>query len=183
MVTLLITSVLVIGLIAIAIYFWQKPAKATQTIELPPPPVAVLFSNPEPAQIAATEERPLIESAAVQDTDERQAKRQLAEDFFEKWRQSPDRNSTAEMLHLAAIADDAETYDKAAELALSMWESGRIPDLSAAELQNLLNGEFWLLSSNTRNSGAGFVLKRTLSRAKRELERANNPTNRSTASS
>jgi hypothetical protein len=41
--------------------------------------------------------------------------------------------------------------------------------LSAAELQQLLNSEFWLLSSSTRNSGAGFVLKRTLSLAKREL--------------
>ena len=49
-------------------------------------------------------------------------------------------------------------------------------DDNRAELQNLLNSEFWLLSSNTRNSGAGFVLKRTLSRAKSELERANNST-------
>lgn len=183
MVTLLITSVLVIGLIAIAIYFWQKPATARETIELPPPPVAGLFSNPEPVQVAATEERLLTESPAVQDSDERHAKRQLAEESIEKWQQSPHRNSTAEMLHLAAISDDAETYDKAAELALNAWQSGRLRDVSAAELQNLLNSEFWLLSSNTRNSGAGFVLKRTLSRAKRELETANNPTNRSTASS
>jgi len=49
-------------------------------------------------------------------------------------------------------------------------------NIPTAELQNLLNSEFWLLSSNTRNSGAGFVLKRTLSRAKSELERANNST-------
>lgn len=179
MVTFLITSVLVLGLIAIAIYFWQKPAKTTETIELPPPPGAGLFANPEPAQIAdATEERLLTEKPAVQDTqsDEREAKRALAEEFIELWQQSPDKNSTAKMLHLAALADDAAIYDKAAELALSVWQSGRIPDLSAAELQTLLNSEFWLLSSNTRSSGAGFVLKRTLSRAQRELERANNPT-------
>ena len=176
MVTFLITSFLVLGLIAIAIYYWQKPAKTTETIELPPPSGAGLFANYEPAQIsAATEERLLAEKPETQ-VDEREAKRALAAEFIESWQQSPDRNSTAKMLHLAALADDAETYDKAAELALSVWQSGSIPDLSAAELQMLLNSEFWLLSSNTRNSGAGFVLKRTLSRAKRELERANNPT-------
>jgi hypothetical protein len=48
--------------------------------------------------------------------------------------------------------------------------------VSAAELQSLLVSEFWLLSSATRSSGAGFVLKRTLSRAKRELETVNNLT-------
>ena len=38
MVTLLITSVFVLGLLAIAIYFWQKAANTSQTIELPLPP-------------------------------------------------------------------------------------------------------------------------------------------------
>jgi hypothetical protein len=176
MVTFLITSVLVLGLIAIAIYFWQKPAKTTETIELPQPPGSGLFANPEPAQIAgATEDRLLTDNAETQ-ADERQAKRALAEEFIEWWQQNLDKNSTAKMLHLAALADDAAVYDKAAELALSVWQSGGISEMSAAELQTLLNSEFWLLSSNTRSSGAGFVLKRTLSRATRELERANNQT-------
>jgi hypothetical protein len=43
-----------------------------------------------------------------------------------------------------------------------------------------LNSEFWVLSSNTRSSGAGFVLKRTLSNATRELK---TQSNQSTASS
>jgi hypothetical protein len=73
------------------------------------------------------------------------------------------------MLHLAALSDDADTYRSAIETTLRVWRNGGIPDLSAAELQQLLNSEFWLLSSSTRNSGAGFVLKRTLSLAKREL--------------
>ena len=64
----------------------------------------------------------------------------------------------------------------AVETALRVWQRGSVPDLSAAELQTLFNSEFWILSSGTRSSGAGFVLKRTLSRAKRDLERANNPT-------
>lgn len=176
-ITLLITSVFFLGLIAIAIYFWQKPVRETETAELPPPPVASLFADEEPAQIAeAREERLLAEQPAIQQTDGRLAKRAAAAEFIETWKQSPDRNSTARMFHLAAVADDAEIYDQAAELVINAWQDGKLRDVSAAELQSLLNSEYWLLSSQTRSSGAGFVLKRTLLRAKRELESVNNPT-------
>lgn len=177
MVTFLIT-ILALGIIAIAIYFWQKPANTTETIELPPPPSGTgLFTNPEPEQIAldaVDEEQPEPDEQAHDD--EREAKKALAEEFIAAWQVSPDRVSTARMLHLAALADDADTFRNAVETALNVWQRGSVPDLSAAELQTLCNSEFWILSSAVRSSGAGFVLKRTLSRAKRELERANNPT-------
>lgn len=171
MLTFLITSVLVLGLVAIALYFWQKPAKTTDYIELPPPPPAGLFTNQPELLIesppATEEQQPQAADDAADEN--REAKRQLAEQFIEAWQVSPDRASTAKMLHLAALSDDADTYRSAVETTLRVWRNGGIPDLSAAELQQLLNSEFWLLSSSTRNSGAGFVLKRTLSLAKREL--------------
>lgn len=177
MVTLLITSILALGLIAIAIYFWQKPAKTTETTELPPPPSVDLFSDREPEQIsAAAAEEERDERDERTHSDEAEAKKALAEEFIDAWQVSPDRVSTAKMLHLAALADDADTFRNAVETALKVWQRGSVPDLSAAELQTLFNSEFWILSSAARSSGAGFVLKRTLSRAKRELERANNPT-------
>lgn len=185
MVTFLIT-VLALALIAIAIYFWQKPAKTSETIELPPPPAVDLFSDREPQQIAAAEEE---EEKTQRDekahADEREAKKALAEEFITAWQVLPDRVTTAKMLHLAALADDADLFRSAVENALSVWQRGSIPGMSAAELQTLFNSEFWILSSAVRTSGAGFVLKRTLSRAKRDLERANTPTRAtdSTASS
>lgn len=94
----------------------------------------------------------------------------LAEAFMEAWRETTNRSSTAKMLHLAALSDNAETYQLAVKLALSFWREGRIRDLSATELQALLSGEFWVLSADTRSSGAGFLLKRTLASARRELE-------------
>lgn len=48
MVTFLLSSVLLLGLTAIAIYLWQKPANTSQTTELPPPSspqVQGLFSD------------------------------------------------------------------------------------------------------------------------------------------
>lgn len=178
MVTFLIT-ILALGIIAIAIYFWQKPAKTAETIELPPPPGAGLFTNPQPEQLyaAATEENPAESGEPDEQAhdDGLEARKALAEEFIVAWQVSPDRVSTAKMLHLAALADDAEIFRTAVETALKVWQRGSVPDLSAAELQSLFNSEFWILSSAVRSSGAGFVLKRTLSRAKRDLERANNP--------
>jgi hypothetical protein len=167
MLTFLITSVLFLGLVAIALYFWQKPAKTTDYIELPPPPPAGLFTNQPELLIESPPETEEQQPQATED--DREAKRQLAQQFIEVWQVSPDRASTAKMLHLAALSDYADTYRSAIETTLRVWRNGGIPDLSAAELQQLLNSEFWLLSSSTRNSGAGFVLKRTLSLAKREL--------------
>jgi len=204
MVTFLITSVLILGLIGIAIYFWQKPAPHTETYELPPPKPAALFAGdaqPEvnaPAPFPTTPQvitEPVMTEVRTAPTEsqeneaqsakqaesgateaEHRAKKEEAIRFIESWPVSPDRKSTAKMLHLAATADDADTYCRAVEVALNIWLNSGIPDLSAAELQNLFNSEFWLLSNGTRSSGAGFVLKQTLARASRELERANNPT-------
>jgi uncharacterized membrane protein len=176
MVTFLIT-VLALGIIAIAIYFWQRPAKTSETIELPPPPAVDLFSDRELEQIvAAAAEEEKVERAEHAHDDEREAKKALAEEFIDAWQVSPDRVSTAKMLHLAALADDADLFRTAVETALSVWQRSSIPGMSAAELQTLFNSEFWILSSAERSSGAGFVLKRTLSRAKRDLERDNTPT-------
>lgn len=96
---------------------------------------------------------------------------QLASAVIDSWQKSADRSSTAKMLHIAALSDDAETFRTAGELALRFWREGKLPDLSAVELNALFTGEFWVLSSATRSSGAGFVLKRSLAAARRELER------------
>ena len=215
MVTLLITSVFVFGLIAIAIFFWQKAANTSQPIELPlPPQPAGLFSDFKPAELPSPTEDPkkaVIESAtkgdrtalaqahALNDSalyeevlnlfveqidsepkllslvshvtrNELPVTKALAKRSIDYWENSSDKDSTAKMLHLAALSDDAETFRQVVELALSSWRNGKLPDISAVELQSLINGEFWILSSNTRSSGAGFVLKRTLATAKRELE-------------
>lgn len=221
MLTLLITSVLLLGLIAIAVYFWQKPGGTPDSIPLPPPPKPrALFGEPEnPLQIEAAivEDRlreTLLSQAAAGDRSSLQKARELKDDdlydqvltdlvrstdsdaqllsltshvtrhewpvnttlaraCIESWRKAPDRTSTTKTLHIAALADDAETYRTAAELALEFWREGKLPDLTATELNALLNGEFWVLSSETRSSGAGFILKRSLASARRELEQTN----------
>jgi hypothetical protein len=219
MVTFLITSVALIGLFAIIIYFWQKPSSKSQLSELPPPQdlrglfsdnaaskgipqlntnqteakqalvtrastgdITVLneaqqFDDPAfynsllDALVANASDGAKITSLASYLTrHELRVNTKLALAFMEAWQETPDRSATAKMLHIAALSDSAETYRLAVKLVLSFWREGKIRDLSTTELQGLLSGEFWVLSAGTRNSGAGFLLKRTLASARRELE-------------
>ncbi|HYG79234.1 MAG TPA: hypothetical protein VD861_02540 [Pyrinomonadaceae bacterium] len=95
--------------------------------------------------------------------------RRLAEKFMESWKSAPDRNSTMKMLHVAAVANDAGLYRTAIETAYQFWRDRRLTGISADELRQLIEGEFWLLAPEVRNSGAGFVLKRTLARLRKQL--------------
>jgi hypothetical protein len=104
--------------------------------------------------------------------EELRVNRRLAEALMESWQKAPGRSATAKMLHIVALADDASLYQRAVEMALHFWREGRMREMTAMELRALADGEYWVLSSNSRSSGAGFMLKRTLARLRRELEGA-----------
>lgn len=215
MVILLITSVLLLSLIAVAIYFLQKPARTVATTELPAPQARSLFDTPThllttPTPNDLQEQRAALLalasaghqeslSGAIQIDKELYddclntlvshcehaskvssilfyvtqqqfpVNKSLATAIMAAWQDAPDRFTTAKMLHTAALSDDAETYNAAVELVLSYWRDGRLPQISTSELLALFTSEFWVLSSSTRSSGAGFLLKRTLATAQREL--------------
>jgi hypothetical protein len=94
----------------------------------------------------------------------------LAKAMIASWKAAPDRNRTAKALHFAALTDDAALYRESLEDALQLWREGKLADVTPTELRSLFEGEFWILSSRSRSSGAGFVLKQTLADARRELE-------------
>lgn len=220
MVTLLITSVLLFGIILVALYIWQKPRVRQAFEELPAPPTSrSLFDDVAPAAAlnsaqlnqhsldsllaqahqgdkstlkkaydlrdrviydevltalvnGARSDAQILSLTSHVTRNQWPVNKPLAAAVINSWQKTPDRSSTAKMLHIAALSDDAETYRKAVELALRAWRDGKLVDLRALELNALLTGEFWVLSSATRSSGAGFILKRSLASARRELERA-----------
>jgi hypothetical protein len=96
----------------------------------------------------------------------------LANAVIASYRKSPSREGTAKALHFAALSDDADLYGETVELVLKLWREGKLPNITTEELRTLFEGEFWILSSRSRSSGAGFVLKQTLADARRELEAA-----------
>jgi hypothetical protein len=168
---LLITSVLAFGLVIIAIYIWQRAATNSPQSELPPPQPSTLFPDFRVNQLIIPPENQTLEPEpkVTKETFEQ------AIQAIRAFQKTPNRNSTAKLLHAAALSDNAKNYERAIELVLLSWRDGSLADLSAKELQSLFNSEYWVLSSRTRTSGAGFVLKETLSSATRELQLANNP--------
>jgi hypothetical protein len=93
----------------------------------------------------------------------------LAERFLDAWQGAPESRSTAIALHLAATADNASVYQRAVETVFALWQGGRLPNISAEELRTLFDGEYWVLSADSRSSGAGFVLKQKLAKLRLEL--------------
>ncbi len=172
MVIFLLSSVLFLGLLAIAIYFWQKPANTSQTIELPQPPQSRgLFSDFSVNQLRTPEQ--VKPPEAVPKVTEQLFEQAIA--AIRAFQESPNRNSTTKLLHVTALSDDAKNYGRAVELVLMSWRDGSLSDVTAADLQSLFTSEYWVLSSSTRTSGAGFVLKETLSAANRELQTSYKP--------
>jgi hypothetical protein len=107
---------------------------------------------------------------------------ELAEVYSAVWQESPDRGRTATMLHLSALADDADTFRKAAEIAALFWQNGQLPGLTGEELRTLIDSQFWLISADARRTGAGFLLKQRLTTLRTELAGEATPVEQSTES-
>lgn len=99
----------------------------------------------------------------------------LAEAVLARWQRAPERFALGELLHIAALSDDAAAFQQTAEAALEEWRAGRLGWASAHNLHALIESEYWLLAPAARQSGAGFVLKRMLVAARRELAAAAPP--------
>jgi hypothetical protein len=96
------------------------------------------------------------------------ANRNMAQSFIEMWQSAPSRRLTVDMLHIAALSDDAEIYEEAVEMALLFWRNSAFR-MTSEELRTLIESEYWVLTSEARSSSAGFMLKRKLAEARREL--------------
>jgi len=94
---------------------------------------------------------------------------ELAEAYSTLWQQTPDRTTTGTMLQLAALSDDADTYNKAVEIACLFWQSGQLPQFTGEALRQLIDSQYWLLSADARRTGAGFLLKQRLAGLRAEL--------------
>ena len=93
----------------------------------------------------------------------------LTEQVIKFWKLAPDRRSTIEMIHIAALSDDADTYGKAIKMALEAWQNGKLSGFRPEELITLIEGQYWELASEARSGGAGYSLKRQIADVRRDL--------------
>lgn len=126
----------------------------------------------------------LIEHACRQETldelvshilenDALRANSNLANRVIGRLRATPERRLIAEALHIAALSDDAATFERAVDTVFQLWLQGRIPGSSADELRDLFESEYWVIASEARRSGAGFALRQRLAGVRRQLAIAN----------
>lgn len=100
------------------------------------------------------------------------ANKRLAEYVIEEWKANPDAASTGEMAHVAALSDDAATYESVVDLIASYWKGGRLPQLSAEQVIEIVESQYWILSHEARHGGDGFPLKIKFVKLRRELAAA-----------
>lgn len=100
---------------------------------------------------------------------------ELAEMLLGLWREEPTPSSTAELLRVSALSDDVGTFGRAVNEVLQSWEAGRLKNLAAEDLRTLFDAEHWLLSSEAKRSGEGFILKQKLADVRRRLTNESRP--------
>ncbi|MEO6725916.1 MAG: hypothetical protein ABIU20_00590 [Blastocatellia bacterium] len=98
---------------------------------------------------------------------------EFAETMINLWSKLPEQYSLANMLYLAGIADDAAVFKRAINAALTLWRDGRIEKVSAKEFLAMVESAYWLIASEVRTSGSGFLLKQAIADVRRELAAAN----------
>ena len=108
----------------------------------------------------------------ISKSNELRANKQLAQRLIETWKTAPDRRSTTEMIHIAALSDDADTYQQAIEATLEYWRTGKLSWFRPDELVELFVSQYWVIAPEARRGGVGFALKRRLLGVRRELATA-----------
>lgn len=113
----------------------------------------------------------------IVDSRKLRASREFAETMIELWRQSLIQCSLADILHLAALADDAEVFNRMLNVAWECWQEGSFPhgsrNVKAIDFLVSVESAYWLIDTEVRESGAGFSLKQDIAEVRRKLAAAN----------
>jgi hypothetical protein len=108
----------------------------------------------------------IIESGTLRSTCE------FAQTMIEQLSRSLDRQTFTEMLYLAALCDDAATFQMAVDVAVRNWREGKLQHVSAKDLLTTTESAYWLIASKERDSGSAFLIKQAIANVRRELAAA-----------
>ena len=102
---------------------------------------------------------------------ELRANKTVADSVLVSWAANPAAYPAADVMHFAALANDAQAYLTAVQAAMRLWREVHLPRLSAAQLHQLVESQYWIMSGEACASGAGFLLKQQMARLRDELAR------------
>jgi hypothetical protein len=98
---------------------------------------------------------------------------EFAQTMTEIWSKSLDQRSLVDMLYLSAVSDDSAAFQRAVEIALRNWRVGKLTKVSAQDFLAVIECAYWLIATEVRYSGSGFLIKRAIADVRRELAAAN----------
>ena len=174
---LFLLTILVVITAVVSIAVLLKVQKNRQSLstnnpkELELPKFRSLF-EPDEAEIRAFEK---AEKAKADEENRQELNRISAEkakkvsEFQTIWCELPNKKNTVELLFLASQSGRGEIYSRAANEIVEFWKEGKIIDLSAHDLAEILESHFWLLPSEQRTSGVKFGLHQELAGLRRKF--------------
>lgn len=97
---------------------------------------------------------------------------ELATAMIGKWGKSLDQRSFADMIYLAALSDDVAIFKRAVEVSMQRFFEGRLPQLSSKNFLATVESAYWMVATEVRYSGSGFLLKQLIAEIRRKLATA-----------
>lgn len=109
----------------------------------------------------------------IVDSQELRSSSEFAETMLGFWRAPISQRSLADMLYLAALADDPALFRRAINEALKLWRNDLRTKVSSKDFLATVESAYWLMSGEIRYSGSGFLLKQAIADVRRQLATTN----------
>lgn len=174
---LFLLTILVVATAVVSIAVLLKAQKNRHTLssnnlkEIEPPIYRSLF-EPSEAEINAfeREEKAKADAEKREDLERSLAKKaEKVREFQIIWQTLPNKKNTVELLYLASQSESGEVYSTTANEIVEFWKAGKTDDLSAHDLAEILESQFWLLPIEQRTSGVRFGLYQEIAGLRRKF--------------
>lgn len=109
----------------------------------------------------------------IVDSQKLRSSSEFAETMLDLWPVPISQRSLADMLYLAALADDPAMFQRTVSKAIQLWRVDLRSKVSAKDVLATVESAYWLISGEVRYSGQGFLLKQAIAEVRRELATAN----------
>lgn len=172
---LILFTILAVLSAAVTIWIFLKTREnrdhlLSQTQKEIEPPVGRSLFEPSEEEIRSLEREEKAKTEAQKAEEMRRilaAKAEKFREFKEFWTTSPNKRTTLQFLSLAAQTESGKIFSEAAENVVEQWQAKRIEDLSAEQLAQILDSQFWLLPDEERTPGVSFWLKQEIASLRR----------------
>ncbi len=93
----------------------------------------------------------------------------LVELSTKKLSENPTLDNLLKSVHLSALTNSAEIFLQVLETTNELYKAKRLNEISGEKLLEIFDSHYWLLASDARVSGAGYLLKEQMASVRREI--------------